>query len=133
MEWKNLNINKQNIELQTARAVLIKMPNNGNYKGYKFWHPAKCVRNGRNSNAVSLGYTDNFTFKLFKNGKGNNNKFEKVDEIILSTEGLEEAFETMDENIKAQKEEKIENEFETHVPKRKKVKPVAVLEELKDE
>ena len=31
-----------------------------NYAGYKFWHPSKLIRHGRNSYAVSLGYTDDF-------------------------------------------------------------------------
>lgn len=54
MEWKNINISKNNIDTETARSVLIKMPHNSEYDGYKFWHPSKLVRNGRNSNSVSI-------------------------------------------------------------------------------
>ena len=38
--------------------------------GYSFWHPAKLVSSGRNSFSVSIGYTDDFTFRLKKYGKG---------------------------------------------------------------
>ena len=101
--WKNLNINKQNIETETAKAVLIKMPKKSRYDGYKFWHPSKLVRNGRHSNAVSVGYTDDFTFKLKKFGNGKYNKFDVLDEIEISAEQFEQAFEVMDENIVARK------------------------------
>lgn len=129
MEWKTININKQNIEAKTGRALLIKMPNNGNYKGYKFWHPAKCVRDGRNSNALSISYNDSFTFKLFKNGNGKYNKFKKIDEIEIDVEEFEEEFDVIDENIRSKE---IKNPYETHKPEELDVKPVSVIEELVD-
>ena len=88
--WKNIEINIQNIETDTGKATLIKMPNKSRYAGYKFWHPSKLVRYGSNSYARSIGYTDEFTFKLFKNGK--HNKFEVIDEIEIDVEEFEEAF-----------------------------------------
>ena len=63
-EWKNIEINVQNIDFNTEKSVLIKMPHNSDYDGYKFWHPSKLVRNGSNSYAVKIGYTDDFIFKL---------------------------------------------------------------------
>lgn len=37
--WKKVQISRQNIQAETARAVLIKMPRKSEYKGYVFWHP----------------------------------------------------------------------------------------------
>lgn len=94
--WKNIEINKQNIETDTGKATLIKMPNNSDYAGYKFWHPSKLIRHGSNSYARSIGYTDEFTFKLFKNGNGKYNKFDVIDEIEISADEFENAFECME-------------------------------------
>ena len=98
--WKNIEINLQNIESDTGKATLIKMPNNSKYAGYKFWHPSKLVRDGSNSYAKSIGYTDGFTFKLFKNGNGKYNKFDKIDEIEIDAKEFEEAFGCMEDCTK---------------------------------
>lgn len=119
MEWKNKNINKQNIEVETAKAVLIKMPHNSDYDGYKFWHPTKLVRKGRNSNSVSISYNDEFTFNLKKYGNGKYNKREVIDEIEIDTEEFENAFNVMNENITSKK---FVNDYETHKPQ--KIEPV---------
>lgn len=102
--WKNIEINLQNIEKNTGKATLIKMPNNSDYAGYKFWHPSKLVRYGSNSYARSIGYTDNFTFKLFKNGKGKYNKFDLIDEVEIDAEEFEEAFGCMKECTRAKED-----------------------------
>lgn len=130
MKWKNININKSNIEAETSRAVLIKMPHSSDYDGYKFWHPAKLVRRGRHSGAVSIGYTDGFTFKLFKNGNGKYNKFDVLDETEIGAEEFEDAFGVIDENIVAPAKA---NDYETHKPEEKEVEEVKVEDELKDE
>ena len=74
--WKKVQINRQNIQAETARAVLIKMPKNS---GYVFWHPSNLVREGKNSNALSLSYTNEFIFRLMKYGSGQYNKYEIID------------------------------------------------------
>lgn len=84
--WKNINISKNNIDHETAKAVLIKMPNKSNYKGYCFWHSSKLVRKGRNKNSISIGYTNDFTFKLIKYGNGKYNKFDIIKEIEISVD-----------------------------------------------
>lgn len=128
--WKNININKQNVQTTTAKAVLIKMPHNSNYDGFCFWHPAKLIREGRNPNSFSLGYTEEFKFKLMKYGNGKWNKNTVIEEQTIDFEEFENAFEVMNENITAPD---TKNDFETHKPQELEIKDVEVLEELKDE
>lgn len=97
--WKNININIQNIVVETEKAILIKMPNNSEYKGYSFWHPSKLVRNGRHSYSVSIGYTNDFKFNLKKYGKGKWNSKDIIDEIEIDSEDFEKSFGIMDQNI----------------------------------
>lgn len=101
--WKNININKQNIKAETEKAILINMPHNSNYDGYSFWHPRKLVRDGKHSYAISLGYTEEFEFKLVKYGKGKYNSKEIIDQTVIDYEEFEEAFGVMSENIVAPK------------------------------
>lgn len=85
--WKNITINESQIERTTERGALIKVPNSD----WKFWHPIKCLRS--NGKQYSLGYTDDFTFRLFKNGNGKYNKFEKVAEKEVDADEIEMMFE----------------------------------------
>ena len=125
--WKNIEINIQNIETDTGKATLIKMPNKSRYAGYKFWHPSKLVRYGSNSYARSIGYTDEFTFKLFKNGK--HNKFEVIDEIEIDVEEFEEAFNCMSDCTRGKS-----NETYLIIKEPEKVeKEIKIEEELKNE
>ena len=103
--WKNIEINIQNIEHDTGKATLIKMPNKSRYAGYKFWHPSKLIRSGSNSYAARLGYTDEFTFKLKKYGNGKYNSNEIIDEIEIDAETFEEVFECMADCTRAKQEE----------------------------
>ena len=103
--WKSIEINKQNIETDTGKSVLIKMPNKSKYAGYKFWHPAKLVRYGSNSYARSVSYTDDFTFKLKKYGNGKYNKFDVIAEIEIDVEEFEEAFDCMSDCTRAKSDE----------------------------
>lgn len=103
--WKKVEINKQNIETEIDKATLIKMPNKSKYAGYKFWHPSKLIRYGSNSYARSVSYTDDFTFKLKKYGNGKYNKFDVIDEIEISVEEFEEAFECMADCTRGKSEE----------------------------
>lgn len=99
--WKNFNINKNQIITSTAKSVLIAMPHKSKYDGFRFWHPAKLVREGKHSGSVSISFTDEFTFNLKKYGNGRYNKTEVIDEITISAEEFELAFGTTDKNISA--------------------------------
>ena len=128
--WRNININKQNIKAETARAKLIACPHNSRYNGYCFWHPAKLIRSGRHSNALSLSYTEDFSFNLIKYGKGKTNYKDIIAEEDIDFEEFEEMFGVMNENIKAPN---YMTDFETHKPKQLEAEVVEALEELKDE
>lgn len=97
--WKTLNINKNNIITETGRAVLIACPHASDYNGYCFWHPSKLVRSGRHSAAVSISYTEDFTFRLKKYGKGKYNSREVLDEVQLGYDEIEEIFGVIDDGI----------------------------------
>lgn len=96
--WKNLEINKNNIEYRTIKSVLIKMPNNSKFKGFTFWHPAKLIREGRQSNLVNMGYTDEFMFHLKKYGQGRYNQKEVIDSKDITAEQMEECFDIADDS-----------------------------------
>lgn len=87
--WKTKNFNLQNVKVRTEKAVLIQMPHNSDYDGFCFWHPAKLVRKGSHSYEIQLSYTDEFNFKLIKNGKGRYNKFDVIEEKTISAEEFE--------------------------------------------
>lgn len=127
--WKNININTNQIKADTGKAVLITMPHNSDYDGYAFWHTSKLIRNGRHSASVSLGYTDDFTFTLKKYGKGRYNSREVIDEKVIDVEEFENAFGVVDENI-TEKESK--NPYETHKPQTVEAVDNNVIKELQD-
>lgn len=127
--WKNIEINIQNIEIDTGNAVLIKMPNKSKYASYKFWHPSKLIKYGSNSNSVSIGYTNDFAFKLFKNENGKYNKFNVIDEIEIDVEEFEDAFDCMSDCTRAKS-----NETYLIVKEPEKIeKEIEIEEELKNE
>ena len=98
--WKSIHINETSIIRITDKSSLIRMPNSSNYAGYQFWHPNKLIREQlRKPYILNLSYTDEFEFRIFKNGQGKYNKYKKIDEKVIGTEELEEAFEKMDKNI----------------------------------
>lgn len=111
--WRSININKQNIKVETDKAVLIACPHNSDYDGFVFWHSAKLVRTGRHSNAVQISYTEDFTFNLKKYGNGKHNRRELIDEVQLGYDELEAVFGVMDENISAPA---YKSDYETHKP-----------------
>lgn len=129
--WKNININKQNIKADTGRAILINCSHKSEYDGWSFWHPAKLVRDGKHSNAVSISYTDDFTFNLKKYGNGKWNKNTIIDEKVIGVEEFEKAFGVMDENITAPIKD---TDSYLIIEEPKKIeKDVKIVEELKNE
>lgn len=131
MEWRSININKQNIEYDSGKAVLINCPHKSDYDGYSFWHPSKLIRDGKHSYALSVSYTNDFIFKLIKYGRGKCNRNEVIDQKEIGVEEFEEMFEVMNENIVASKED-ADSYLIVEEPE-KVEKEIKVVEELKND
>lgn len=96
-EWKAINFNALSIEHETAKSVLIKMPNNSEWQGYTFWHPSKCVRTLSRGKGYfkTFSYTDNWEFTIFKSNK----RGERTIEQVLTARDMEKAFSVVNEQI----------------------------------
>jgi len=130
--WKKIYFNSLNVETETNNAVLIKMPNNSQYKGFVFWHPKKLVRHeGGKGYHLSFSFTDSFEFKLVSYGKGRYNKREILKERTLTANQMLEAFGVQDNVIKSAVEQENESYIEIREPKRLEVE-VEVPNELKN-
>lgn len=97
--WNNVDINNNNIIKNTGDAFLIKMPNNSEYAGFQFWHPAKCCRPSRINGFTQIGFTDSWKFTLKKMGKGKYNSHDVIEERTVSSAVIEEAFEITTEMV----------------------------------
>lgn len=87
--WKKIVANSNLIQAETDRAILIKLPKSE----LTFWHPAKCVRtDGKSGYRMTISYTDEFSFKAFRNGKGQYNSREKIEERTLTAAEFEAFF-----------------------------------------
>lgn len=94
--WHKVYFNSQNIEHDTAKAVLIKMPNKSEYAGYKFWHPTKLVREeGGKGYHMSFSFTEEFQFMIRKYGQN----LQVTAEKIIGWDEMFEAFEQVNEQI----------------------------------
>ena len=91
--WHKVTFNAQNIETETAKAVLIACPHKSDYDGYVFWHPTKLVRDaGSKGWDKSFSFTDEIKFNLKKYGKGKYNKSQVIDEVTLSADEIAAVF-----------------------------------------
>ena len=125
-DWKTINFNSQNIKFETAKAVLIKMPNKSDYAGYMFWHPSKLVRDLQRGNGYfkTLSFTDGWEFRVFKEGKDK----KILDEQVLGPEEMLEMFDVVSETIERQSNSKSFYEEEEPEPI---VGDVEILDELR--
>ncbi|HEM3698664.1 TPA: hypothetical protein U1C85_001741 [Streptococcus suis] len=122
MTWRKIYFNSQNIEHETVKAVLIKMPNKSAYAEYKFWHPSKLVREeGGKGYHCSFSFTEEFQFTIRKYGQNR----QVTAEEILGWDEMLEAFEQVNEQIGGHEDTYLE------VTEPEKVeKEVTVLKEL---
>lgn len=91
--WEKIQIESSLIETSTDKAVLINMPSKSEFKGFSFWHPAKCCRSiGKNSYLVQISFTNEFKFNLKKYGKGKFNWAQVIKEKLIDADELKSAF-----------------------------------------
>ena len=92
-KWNKIRFNVQNVEAETERSVLINMPHKSKFDGFRFWHPKKLVRDeGQKGWGLSFSFTDEFVFKLVKNGKGRFNSRDVIDEKTITAAEMMEVF-----------------------------------------
>lgn len=111
--WRSISLNSNNIDISNGRSVLVKMPDKSQYKDFKFWHPSKLIR--EKGGFLTLSYTDDFAFKLFKNGSGKYNSYEKISEMGINSAELESAFGQMNEAIDTAHEAHVQKESQYSV------------------
>ncbi len=117
--WHKVYFNSQNIEHDTAKAVLIKMPNKSEYAGYKFWHPTRLVREeGGKGYHMSFSFTEEFQFTIRKYGQNRQVTAEK----IIGWDEMLEAFEQVNEQICGHEETYLEVAEPDNVDKTVKVR-----------
>lgn len=124
--WKTIQINKQNLKVDTGKAILIQMPHKSMYDGYSFWYSSKLVREGLHSYSLALNYKNEYVIRLIKYGKGKYNKYCVLDEKEINIEEFEEAFGVMNENIIGSKKD---NESYLIVEEPKKIEKEIKVEE----
>jgi len=91
--WKNVYCSKNLVEHQTANGICIKLPKSK----LKFWTSLKLVREVKGG--ISIGYLDTMTFKVFQNGAGKHNRFDKIHEEEISAKEWAEYFAGSTEQI----------------------------------
>lgn len=129
--WTKIFINKQSIQSETDRSVLIKMPNRSDYSGWVFWFPRKLVRvQGGKGYHLSISFTEEFNFNLKKYGKGKYNRNEVIEELEISSDDMLEAFgvssDAVSSSVKNEQVKRKENEtvISTEFITPEKIEPV---------
>ena len=110
MSWQKIKFNSQNIAGETAKSIIIKMPNKSVFRGTVFYHPYKLVRDeGHKGYRHSFSFTDEWEFSLYKKGEivekiGPEEMMEAFDNINLNNPEEDVAYLTVTQPIKVTKE-----------------------------
>lgn len=90
--WKRLSVWTNNKVAETEKACLFALPSDGELKGYRFWHNKKLCHETKNPKFMSLGYTADTEFRVFKQEKASDGKYITVDEKVMNGDQIKEAF-----------------------------------------
>lgn len=84
-KWEKIKCNSNLIQAKTDKALLIKLPK----QKFKFWHPIKlCRLSGKSDFELTISFTSDFVFKLFRNGEGKTTWNKVIEEKELTAEQL---------------------------------------------
>lgn len=92
-----LRITATQIEYSNANSALIRLPNNSEFKGYKFWISNKRIF--KTSWYYTIYIDENSSTTIFKNGKGQWNKFEKINEKTIANKILITQYKNQQDSI----------------------------------
>lgn len=84
--WINGYINDNQIITNTATSILVKLKNSD----FTVWISKKCLRKGTHKANFQAGLIADKEYEIFKNGKGQYNKFEKIASEQITGEELAE-------------------------------------------
>ena len=91
-KWEEIDINRNYIKVKTYRSAKIQMPHDSDYDGYYFWHPITLIGRGWLTTDVSLGYHDDFKFRLFQEERDKYGKYKKINCCTVSAKEVIDAF-----------------------------------------
>lgn len=84
--WINGYVNDNQVISETANAVLLKLKNSD----FRVWISKKCLKNGTHKANFQAGLIADKEYEIFRNGKGQYNKFEKIASEQITGEELAE-------------------------------------------
>ncbi|API89065.1 hypothetical protein BKP56_07275 [Marinilactibacillus sp. 15R] len=124
--WDMLFFNKQNIEYETDKAMLIKMPNKSNYKGWMFWHPKSLINEeGGKGYYYSFRFPNSWDFKLIKKYKNGEEK-----QLHIEVSEMVAALKDSDGSIRSCSPYSSESYYKEKEPEKIIIKKVEVDESL---
>ena len=112
--WKNIEMFADREVFSNEKSYLLKFPADSEFKDYRFWYPAKLVRKSRSGKLLSIGYTEYYKTKIFKEELVDG-KYTKTDEKELPGAKLAAEFASMDAKIKAYKNHDAEEDARVEV------------------
>jgi len=88
--WKIVKGNIEQIEVETPKAMLLKVPGTD----WLYWHPKKLIRQPEEcAMTLNISFTDEFKFKLMKfRKKPNGDGFQKMEELTVTPARLQELY-----------------------------------------
>lgn len=108
--WNKVYVHLNQIEYETAKAKLIKLPNKSSYKGWMFWHPSSLIEleYGGNMQWFEVIFPDTWEFTFVK---GKQRKKMDIEDVL-------DAYESTTDRIQEQEAEWKESYYRETEPKK---------------